>query len=56
MLGLSVLLFTLVLSLFCSAVLAQDVHITVLNTKGEIQAKLDEIAAYNSSITEGVTV
>ena len=55
-LGLSVLLFTLVLSLFSAAVLAQDVHITVLNSKGEIQAQLEEIAAYYSSITEGVTV
>jgi len=52
-LGLSVLLFTLVLSLFSAAVLAQDVHITVLNSKGEIQAQLEEIAAYYSSITEG---
>ncbi|HAN95450.1 ABC transporter substrate-binding protein [Candidatus Darwinibacter acetoxidans] len=55
-LGLGVLLFTLVLSLFSAAVLAQDVHITVLNSKGEIQAQLEEIAAYYSSITEGVTV
>ena len=37
-LGLGVLLFTLVLSLFISAVFAQDVHITVLISKGEIQA------------------
>ena len=55
-LGLSVLLFTLVLSLFSAAVLAQDVHITVLNSKGEIQAQLEEIAANYSSITEGLTV
>jgi raffinose/stachyose/melibiose transport system substrate-binding protein len=54
-LSLSVLVLALVLSL-SSAVLAADVHVTVLNSKGEIQAQLEEIAAYYSSITEGVTV
>lgn len=55
-LGLSVLVFTLVLSLFGAVVSAEEVKITVLNSKGEIQAQLEEIAAYYSSITEGVTV
>lgn len=55
-LRLSVLVLALVLSLFSAAAFAQDVHITVLNSKGEIQAQLEEIAAYYSSITEGVTV
>ena len=50
-LSLSVLVLALVLSL-SSAVLAADVHVTVLNSKGEIQAQLEEIAAYYSSITE----
>lgn len=54
--GLSMLVFVLVVSLFSAAALAQNVHITVLNSKGEIQAQLEEIAAYYSSITEGVTV
>ena len=55
-LGLSVLVFTLVLSLFGAVVSAEEVKITVLNSKGEIQAQLEEIAAYYSSITESVTV
>ena len=55
-LSLSVLAFTLVLSLFTAVVSGQDVQITILNSKGEIQAQLEEIAAYYSSITEGVTV
>ena len=38
------------------AVLAQDVEITLLNSKGEIQTQLEEIAAYYSSITDGVSV
>lgn len=48
--GLSVLVIALVLSLFSAAALAQDVHITILNSKGEIQAQLEEIAAYYSPL------
>lgn len=55
-LGLCLLVLALVLTSFSTAVLAQDVHITVLNSKGEIQTQLEEIAAYYSSITDGVTV
>lgn len=54
-LGLCMLVLALVLSM-SSMVLAQDVQITILNSKGEIQTQLEEIAAYYSSITEGVTV
>ena len=54
-LGLCVLVLALVLS-FSVAVFAQDVRITLLNSKGEIQTQLEEIAAYYSSITDGVSV
>ena len=54
-LGLCVLVLALVLS-FSVAVFAQDVRITILNSKGEIQTQLEDIAAYYSSITDGVTV
>ncbi|NMB01251.1 MAG: carbohydrate ABC transporter substrate-binding protein [Firmicutes bacterium] len=55
-LGLCMLAVVLVLSISSSIVLAQDVQITILNSKGEIQTQLEEIAAYYSSITDGVTV
>ena len=54
-LGLCVLVLALVLS-FSVAVFAQDVRITILNSKGEIQTQLEDIAAYCCSITDGVTV
>lgn len=55
-LGLCMLVFALVLSMSSMAALAQDVRITILNSKGEIQTQLEEIAAYYSSITAGVSV
>ena len=54
--GVSLLVVVLLLSLFSVVALAEDVHITILNSKGEIQAQLEEMAAYYSSITPGVTV
>ena len=54
-LGLCLLVLALVLS-SSMAVLAQDVRITLLNSKGEIQTELEEIAAYYSSITDGVNI
>ena len=50
------LVFALVLSMSSMVVLAQDVQITILNSKGEIQTQLEEIAAYYSSITDGVSI
>ncbi len=55
-LGLCMLVFALVLSMSSMTVLAQDVQITILNSKGEIQTQLEEIAAYYSSITDGVRI
>lgn len=51
-----VLVLTVVLALSGVAALAQDVQITILNSKGEIQTQLEEIARYYSSITNGVSV
>ncbi|NLL48776.1 MAG: carbohydrate ABC transporter substrate-binding protein [Firmicutes bacterium] len=50
------LVVALVLSLSSAAVLAQNVEITILNSKGEIQTQLEEIARYYTSITDGVSV
>ena len=55
-LGRLMLVVALVLSLSSAAVLAQNVEITILNSKGEIQTQLEEIARYYTSITDGVSV
>ncbi|HHT69111.1 MAG TPA: carbohydrate ABC transporter substrate-binding protein, partial [Firmicutes bacterium] len=55
-LGRLMLIVALVLSLSSAAVLAQNVEITILNSKGEIQTQLEEIARYYTSITDGVSV
>ena len=54
--GVSLLVVALLLSLVSVVALAADVRMTVLNSKGEVQAQLEDMAAYYSSITPGVTV
>lgn len=54
--GLCIFVFALVVFMASMTVLAQDVHITILNSKGEIQTHLEEIAAYYTEITDGVVV
>ena len=55
-LGRLMLVVALVLSLSSAAVLAQNVQITIMNSKGEIQTQLEDIARYYTSITDGVSV
>lgn len=54
--SLIVLVLTVGLALSSVVALAQDVRITILNSKGEIQTQLEEIASYYSSITSGVSI
>lgn len=52
-----VLCFLLMFSLLAASGFAQSiVNVTLLNSKGEIQAQLEEIAAYYNKVTPGVKV
>lgn len=47
--------FLLMVSLFATTAFTQStVNVTLLNSKGEIQAQLEELAAYYNKITKGV--
>ncbi|NLW60579.1 MAG: carbohydrate ABC transporter substrate-binding protein [Firmicutes bacterium] len=49
--------FFLVFSLFTTVAFTQStVNVTLLNSKGEIQAQLEEMAAYYNRVTKGVKV
>lgn len=54
--SLCMLVLVLIVAIASMTVLAQEIRITILNSKGEIQTQLEEIAAYYSSITQDVSI